>query len=139
MATLKELMEVAEAKAEAAVSAMEKDGITLDEFTEHAWEYLRQKFMLKSEECKTNEILKLANDSIEKLLRLNDKSVELAVGSTTCTNQSSTDIKKVLLSLTLQRRLGVKMDPVESANCETVEQLAAALYRLLQEKRAEAA
>ena len=136
MATLKELMDAAEIMAEEAVSAMEDDELSLGAFTELVWEYLRQKFLLESGECDTNEILSLANTSIETLLRMNDKSVELAVGSTTCTNQSSTDIKKVLLSITLQQRLGVKMDPVESANCETVEQLAAALYRLRQEKLA---
>lgn len=59
---------------------------------------------------------------------MNDKSVRLAQGSTTCTNQSSTDIKKVLLSMTLQRALGVKLEPDEAAALETVSDLADALY-----------
>ena len=66
--------------------------------------------------------------SVEKMLRNADKSVKLAEGSTTCTNQSSTDIKKVLLSMTLQRSLGIKFTPEYSANLETITQLADALY-----------
>ena len=50
------------------------------------------------------------------------------LGSTTCTNQSSTDIKKVLLSLTLQRAVGVRFSPEESADLETITQLSDALF-----------
>ena len=74
------------------------------------------------------DLLKLANVSVEKMLRNADKSVKLAEGSTTCTNQSSTDIKKVLLSMTLQRSLGIRFTPEYSASLETITQLADALY-----------
>ena len=93
--------------------------------------YTLAKFFLTEDEVRalgTDDILKLADESVEKLLRQNDKSVKLAEGSTTCTNQSSTDIKKVLLSLTLQRALNVRFTPEQSANLETITQLADALF-----------
>ena len=83
------------------------------------------------EECAeagTEMLLELANVSVEKMLRNADKSVKLAEGSTTCTNQSSTDIKKVLLSMTLQHSLDIKFTPDYSASLETITQLADALY-----------
>lgn len=94
--------------------------------------YTLAKFFLTEDEVRalgTEDILKLADESVEKLLRQNDKSVKLAEGSTTCTNQSSTDIKKVLLSLTLQLRAEpVRFTPEQSADLETITQLADALF-----------
>ena len=100
-------------------------------FRQEVRNYTLAKFFLTEDEVRalgTEDILKLADESVEKLLRQNDKSVKLAEGSTTCTNQSSTDIKKVLLSLTLQRALNVRFTPEQSANLETITQLADALF-----------
>ncbi len=127
--SLKEKLKEADLKADMLLEDMKHPAISLDQFTECVKEYLMCKFFLEPEEYLTENILDLAEISIEKLLRINDKSVKLAQASTTCTNQSSTDVKKVLLSLTLQRGLGVKMTPDESAELETVTQFASALYK----------
>lgn len=56
-----------------------------------------------------------------------------------CGSASSATHKKILLLLALQRELGVKIQPRQGADCETVDQLAALLARLLTEKRREGA
>ena len=129
--TLKDRLDIAAADAQAALDLITGGELDRDGFREQVRRFTLAKFFLTEDEAQTagtEDILKLANESVEKLLRQNDKSVKLAEGSTTCTNQSSTDIKKVLLSLTLQRALGVRFAPEESAECETITQLADALF-----------
>ena len=129
--TLKERLDLAALDADAALERLLEGDLDREGFRREVRAFTLAKFFLTEEECAetgTEELLKLANVSVEKMLRNADKSVKLAEGSTTCTNQSSTDIKKVLLSMTLQRSLGVKFTPEYSANLETITQLADALY-----------
>ena len=129
--TLKERFDIAAQDAQEALEALQACDLERDEFRALVRRFTLAKFFLTEEEVAaagTEDLLKLANESVEKILRENDRSVKLAEGSTTCTNQSSTDIKKVLLSLTLQRALNVRFTPEESANLETITQLADALF-----------
>lgn len=135
--TLKDRMDIAAVDAQTALDLLLGGELDREGFRAQVRKFTLAKFFLTEEEAQasgTEEILKLANDSVEKLLRQNDKSVKLAEGSTTCTNQSSTDIKKVLLSLTLQRALGVRFTPEESADLTTITQLADALFDALGDK-----
>lgn len=136
--TLKEQLEEADARAQEALALLKDPSVTRDRFEELVRRYTLCKFFLEPGECGSDDIFTLAEASIEKLLRMNDQSVRLAQGSTTCTNQSSTDIKKVLLSMTLQRALGCKLTPDESADVLTVGELADALYDRLADTRAAA-
>lgn len=133
--TLKEAIEEADARAEELLEDMKRPDATREEFRADVRAYTLAKFLLTEGEAENDVIFDLAEVSIEKMLRMNDNSVLLAIGSQTCTNQSSTDIKKVLLSLALQSGLGVKLTPQESAAAETTEQLADALYGKLQEQQ----
>lgn len=129
--TLKERLDIAAIDADAALEKLLEGELDRDGFRREVRAFTLAKFFLTEDEvaqAATEKLLELANVSVEKMLRNADKSVKLAEGSTTCTNQSSTDIKKVLLSLTLQRSLGVKFTPEYSASLETITQLADALY-----------
>ena len=126
--TLKQRLDIASAEAEEALSMLVSESLSREQFADIVRRFTLAKFFLTEEECPNDNIFCLAEISIEKLLSQNDKSVTLAQGSNTCTNQSSTDIKKVLLSLTLQRALDVQFTPAESAELETISQLAYALY-----------
>ena len=129
--TLKDRLDIAAKDAQAAQEKITSGTLSREAFRREVRNYTLAKFFLTEDEVRalgTDEILKLADESVEKLLRQNDKSVKLAEGSTTCTNQSSTDIKKVLLSLTLQRALNVRFTPEQSADLETITQLADALF-----------
>lgn len=126
--TLKQRLEFASADADKVLDSLVNDELTRDQFLGTVRRFTLAKFFLTEDECPNDNIFCLAEISIEKLLSQNDKSITLAQGSSTCTNQSSTDIKKVLLSLTLQRALDVQFTPAESAELETITQLANALY-----------
>ena len=129
--TLKEQLDLAALDAEAALRELQAGDLDREGFRREVRVFTLSKFFLTEEERMaegTEDLLKLANASVEKLLRNEDKSVKLAEGSTTCTNQSSTEIKKVLLSMTLQRSLGVRFTPEYSASLETITQLADALF-----------
>ena len=129
--TLKERLDIAAKDAEAALELLKSGTLDREGFRAQIRRFTLSKFFLTEDEVRaagTEDILKLANESVEKLLRQNDKSVKLAEGSTTCTDQSSTDIKKVLLSLTLQRARNVRFTPELSASLETITQLADALF-----------
>lgn len=129
--TLKDRLDIAAEDAQAALDLLLSGKLGREEFRAQVRRFTLAKFFLTEEEAQTvgtEDILKLANESVEKLLRQNDKSVKLAEGSTTCTNQSSTDIKKVLLSLTLQRALGIRFTPEESADLTTITELADGLF-----------
>lgn len=121
-------MAQADARAEEIIETLKDPSLTHDGFEQGVKDYLLCKYLLELEEYTTDVIFELAELSIENMLAENDQSVKLAQASTTCTNQSSTDIKKVLLSLSLQRALAVSLTPDESAALETVPQLAEALY-----------
>ena len=97
--TLKQRIEAADERASRIVEELQNSALGENEFIDLVHEYVRCKFLLSPKECSSDDIFTLAEASIEKLLRINDRSVKLAQGSNTCTNQSSTDIKKVLLSL----------------------------------------
>ena len=129
--TLKERMDIAASDAQVALDLIVDGNLDKENYRIQVRKFTLAKFFLTEEEAQatgSDEILELANESVEKLLRQNDKSVKLAEGSTTCTNQSSTDIKKVLLSLTLQRAIGVRFTPEESADLTTINQLSDALF-----------
>ena len=126
--TLKQRLDIASAEAEEALSMLVSGSLSREQFADIVRRFTLAKFFLTEEECPNDNIFCLAEISIEKLLSQNDKSVTLAQGSNTWTNQSSTDIKKVLLSLTLQRALDIQFTPAESAELETISQLAHALY-----------
>ncbi len=136
--TLKERLDIAAGVADEAMGKLQAGDLSREEFRSQVRVFTLAKFFLTEEEAcaeGTEEILKLANASVEKMLRNADKSVKLAEGSTTCTNQSSTDIKKVLLSMTLQRNLGVKFTPEYSAELTTITSMADALYDALLAQR----
>ena len=126
--TLKERLDDADAKSKELLAQLVSDDITRDEFRALVRPYVGYRFFLEPDEMTTDVILDLAELSVEKLLSINDLSVSLSEGSRTCTNQKDTDIKKVLLSLTLQRALNVQFTPAESADLDTIDKLACALY-----------
>lgn len=129
MASLKERMESADTRAQTILVELRDPQMSEREFDAAVHEYMRCKFLLDPTECTTDDLFDLAEISIEKMLLENDRSVKLSQASATCTDQSSTDVKKVLLSLSLQRALDVSLPPEESARTETVSQLASILYR----------
>ncbi len=91
-------------------STAQDPSATLDEFCRLIREMTLLKFLL-TEEVTTDELLELSKISVDKLLYLHDKSVQLGHASVSCTGISSTATKKVLLILKLQRGWGFSPCP----------------------------
>jgi hypothetical protein len=98
--------------------------------------YVLCRYLLDEEDYTTENIKELAEISIVYMLASKDKSLKLSQASLTCTGVTSTDTKKVLLVLSLQRALGIKIKPDESAQIETVPALAEKIQSLLILKQA---
>ena len=90
-------------------------------------EYIRCRFVL-------DDFDELSEYSIRKLLRL-QKDEPLHDISMTCTGSSSVTTRKVLLLLTIQKKLGFKFAYTESPDIETVPQLVDAVMRHMAEAR----
>ena len=84
--TLKDRLDIAAKDAEAAQEKITSGTLGREAFRQEVRNYTLAKFFLTEDEVRalgTEDILKLADESVEKLLRQNDKSVKLAEGSTT--------------------------------------------------------
>ena len=81
--TLKEQLEEAEQHSKEVLDQLLDENTTRDEFRTLMKSYVGYRFFLEPEEMKTDVILDLAEDSVEKLLSINDLSVTLSEGSQT--------------------------------------------------------
>ena len=90
--------------------------------------------MLVDDDFWSDDFDELSEYSIRKLLRL-QKDEPLHDISMTCTGSSSVTTRKVLLLLTIQKKLGFKFAYTESPDIETVPQLVDAVMRHMAEAR----
>ncbi len=97
-------------------------------------EYIRCRFVLVDDDFWSDDFDELSEYSIRKLLRL-QKDEPLHDISMTCTGSSSVTTRKVLLLLTIQKKLGFKFAYTESPDIETVPQLVDAVMRHMAEAR----
>ena len=119
--TLQERIDSADEEFKGLLLRLKNPSATLDEFCRLIREM-------------TDELLELSKISVDKLLYLHDKSVQLGHASVSCTGISSTATKKVLLILKLQRELGLQPMPADEAyKLKTTRALGENLYFRLRE------
>ena len=97
-------------------------------------EYVHIKYMLKPTDMKEHGLEALGKRSLERVQQIGNLAVGMDV-SPHCGSASSATHKKILLVLALQQDLGIHIPPFESAECETLEQLADCICRQLMQKR----
>ena len=132
--TLQERIDSADEEFKGLILRIKNPSATLDEFCRLIREMTLLKFLLTEEEVTTDELLELSKISVDKLLYLHDKSVQLGHASVSCTGISSTATKKVLLILKLQRELGLQPMPADEAyKLKTTRALGENLYFRLRE------
>ena len=132
--TLQERIDSADEEFKGLLLRLKNPSATLDEFCRLIREMTLLKFLLTEEEVTTDELLELSKISVDKLLYLHDKSVQLGHASVSCTGISSTATKKVLLILKLQRELGLQPMPADEAyNLKPTRALGENLYFRLRE------
>ena len=78
-----------------------------------------------------NELGKI---SIEHMLKNKGADASLGKPSLTCRGASSAETKKFLLMMVLQRKLAISIDPDTAVSLEDIPELAAELYRLVQQR-----
>lgn len=93
--------------------------------------YLCVRFMLNPEEADGEDIVKLAEQSVEQIANLQKNGLKVKEHSGTCASVSSAVTKKILLLISLQKALNIKFAKEETANITTVSQLSVAVAREL--------
>lgn len=85
--------------------------------------YLYLKFMLFDGEEDTEDILKLAEYSVENIAQLKRGGLQFKDRSGTCGSISSGVVKKILLMISLQNALGIQFEKNETADITTISEL----------------
>ena len=99
---------------------------------QHLKQYIRYRYVLADDEFWSDNINELSNYSIRKLIDL-QKDEPLHDISMACTGASSASTRKVLLFISIQKKLGFKFDYDEVPYIETVPQLVQAIAKYLEE------
>lgn len=102
--------------------------------TELVCAYIGFKYLLPGQVAPEETLEQVGRRSLEVVQRQGNTVAGMDV-LPHCGSASSATHKKILLLLALQRELGVKIEPRQGADCETVGQLAQLLARLLAERR----
>lgn len=85
--------------------------------------YVFLKFMLFDAAETSDDILELAQRSVETIAQLKKGGLKFTDHSGTCGSVSSAVTKKILLLLALQRALGIQFEKHEAADIDTISQL----------------
>lgn len=86
--------------------------------------YLYLKFMLFDGDEGTEDILALAERSVEHIAQLKKGGLKFKDHSGTCGSISSSVTKKILLLIALQKALGIQFEKNETADITTIPELA---------------
>ncbi len=119
---------------EAEIEEMSKLSNDIDELYKHLKQYIRYRYVLADEDYWSDNIDELSKYSIKKLIDL-QKDEPLQDISMTCTGASSASTRKVLLLMSIQKKLGFKFDYDEVPYIETVPQLAQAIANYLNDQK----
>ena len=85
--------------------------------------YIRDRFLLTPEMCRSESLLDLADVSLRYMLKLKRMGIDPGEISRSCSGASSVITKKVLLMKAVQEIFSVTMTPEEFANISTVTEL----------------
>ncbi|MDD6023857.1 MAG: aminotransferase class V-fold PLP-dependent enzyme [Oscillospiraceae bacterium] len=85
--------------------------------------YIRDRFLLTKEMCRSDRLLDLADVSLRYMLELKRMGIDPGEISRSCSGASSVITKKVLLMKAVQEVFDVTMTPEEFANLTTVTEL----------------
>ena len=86
--------------------------------------YIRDRFLLTRDMCRSEDIMDLADASLRQLLELRRRGIDAGEIARSCSGASSVIAKKVLLMKAVQDVFSVSMTPQEFAGIDTVSDLA---------------
>ncbi|MBR3397395.1 MAG: hypothetical protein IKG70_06080 [Lachnospiraceae bacterium] len=94
-------------------------------------EYIKARFHLTEEDCVTDNFSQLAQISLAKSMKISRELVEEFDLARSCDGVSSHTAKMVLLFMALQKDLGIQFRPLETAEAETLDDIALLVWREL--------
>ena len=98
--------------------------------------YIMAKFHLTEADCANNENFReLAGLSLSKSMRLSPELVKEFDLARSCDGVTSQTAKMGLLFLALQRDLGIRFDPMSTAEAETLSDVGALVWEQLQNRQ----
>ena len=97
-------------------------------------EYIKAKFHLTEEDCVTENFSQLAQISLSKSMKISRELVSEFDLARSCDGVSSHTAKMVLLFMSLQKDLDIRFQPMETAEAETLDDIAVLVWRELKEK-----
>lgn len=103
-----------------------QEGTLDDDIYEGLRGYVGCKFFLDDDEMTSDDLRELSELSLKKLLATYQEEALQDV-STTCTGVSSSSTKRILLIMSLQRKLGIKLPFEVSAKISTIRDLCTAI------------
>jgi len=133
---IKERIELANAAADRVVCEMlacRKD-LTLERTADYLGRYIRYRYLLDDEAADERSIDALAYLSVKKIMRETNGNLNIAGVSGSCSGLGSPAEKRILTFVVMQRKLGIKMNPKDAAEVETLDDLAKVVLPLLQEE-----
>ena len=86
--------------------------------------YIRDRFLLTRDMCRSEDLMDLADASLRQLLELRRRGIDAGEIARSCSGASSVIAKKVLLMKAVQDVFSVSMTPQEFAGIDTVSDLA---------------
>lgn len=92
-------------------------------------DYIRERFLLRAEDCGSDELIELAEASLRRYIQLRRAGLIDKKPASQCSTASSTVVKKVLLMKAVQDDFGVRFTPAQSAGISTVTALAQEIVR----------
>ena len=129
--SIKDRIIIANREASAVMETIKSSpNLAKDEFYQLIRKYILIKFFLSDEVCTEDNIIELSELSIQRVLKISKGDLKAADISVHCAGTSSVIDKKVLLLLAIQKELGIKFNPDETSNAETIRQLSDLIYRI---------
>ena len=98
--------------------------LTRDLVRQEVRAYIMAKFHLTEEDCITDNFSRLAQISLSKSMKISHELVKEFDLARSCDGVSSHTAKMVLLFMALQKDLGIQFRPMETAEAETLNDIA---------------
>ena len=116
-------------------TAEEAGELTPELLYEELFGYIRSKYLLDPEDCRSERMNDLAQDSLAKTLRVAPELVADLDNIKTCGSASSTTAKIVLLYTAIQRDLEIRIPAEKTAYVDTVRDLSDLVWNVMESEK----
>lgn len=105
------------------------DSLSEDFFQGHLRSYILHKFLLEESDCQTDDFQELIALSLSKSMHISKELVAEFDRAKTCDGATSAMAKRILLLMSIQKKLGIQLPADEAAAVKTLTQLTELVWR----------